>query len=184
MRSWRKTSYFFIVVLLAMTTPLIMSTSGRADVERKRVLMLHSFGLRFKPWTDHAQFIREEISRRRSVEFHDHSLVSARLAGDKSEGPFVDYLQALYSDKPPDIIVAIGAPAANFVQQHRGRLFPQAPMVFTVVQQLRVDHSKLTENDTVIASHNDSRVFCRSYQRRTPLRSSVGLLPMKNFGRR
>jgi signal transduction histidine kinase/ABC-type uncharacterized transport system substrate-binding protein len=176
MRSWRKTSYFFIVVLLAMTTPLIMSTSGRADVERKRVLMLHSFGLRFKPWTDHAQFIREEISRRRSVEFHDHSLVSARLAGDKSEGPFVDYLQALYSDKPPDIIVAIGAPAANFVQQHRGRLFPQAPMVFTVVQQLRVDHSKLTENDTVIASHNDNPSLFESVLQILPKTNTIAIV--------
>ena len=58
------------------------------------------------------------------MEFHDHSLVSARLAGDKSEGPFVDYLQALYADKPPDLIVAIGAPAANFVQQYRQSSFP------------------------------------------------------------
>ena len=118
MCSWRIPSllrcFFGLPVLFALTmgTILTASTSSRADVEPKRVLMLHSFGLRFKPWTDHAQFIREEISSRISAQFHDHSLVSARLAGDKSEGPFVDYLQALYADKPPDLIVAIGAPAA------------------------------------------------------------------------
>ena len=36
---------------------------------------------------------------------------------------------------PPDLIVAIGAPAAAFVQQYRQRLFPATPMVFTVVQR-------------------------------------------------
>ena len=160
MRSWRipplLRCFFGLPVLFALTmgTILTASTSSRADVEPKRVLMLHSFGLRFKPWTDHAQFIREEISGRISAQFHDHSLVSARLAGDKSEGPFVDYLQALYADKPPDLIVAIGAPAANFVQQYRHRLFPTTPMLFTVVQHVRVDYSKLTDNDTVVATHN------------------------------
>ena len=70
MRSWRIPSllrcFFALPVLFALTmaTLLTASTSSRADAEPKRVLMLHSFGLRFKPWTDHAQFIREEISRR------------------------------------------------------------------------------------------------------------------------
>ncbi|WP_162299294.1 sensor histidine kinase [Microvirga ossetica] len=117
--------------------------------------MLHSFGLRFKPWTDRAQVIREEISRRKSVDFQDHSLLNARLNDDKSEGPFVDYLRALYTSQPPDLIVAIGAPAANFVQRHRSDLFPNAPMVFTAVQQLRVDPDKLTDNDTVVAAADD-----------------------------
>jgi hypothetical protein len=167
MCSWRIPSLLrclfalLLVVPLAMAILLATSTSSRADVEPKRVLMLHSFGLRFKPWTDHAQFIREEISRRRSVEFHDHSLVSARLAGDKSEGPFVDYLQALYADKPPDLIVAIGAPAANFVQQYRQRLFPKAPMVFTVVQQVRVDQSKLIRYSGSVAQRQS--IFIREY---------------------
>ena len=59
---WRMSRLFAlpVVVLLAMATVLTASTSSRADVEPKRVLMLHSFGLRFKPWTDYAQFIRAE----------------------------------------------------------------------------------------------------------------------------
>ena len=83
--------------------------------------MLHSFGLRFKPWTDYAQIIRSEITRnaQRAVDFHDHSLLNARLNDDTSDGPFVDYLYALYGEHPPDLILAIGAPAANFVQRYR-----------------------------------------------------------------
>ena len=71
-----------VVVSLATAIVLAASTSSRADAEPKRVLMLHSFGLRFKPWTDYAQFIRSEISRRaqRPIDFHDHSLLNARLS--------------------------------------------------------------------------------------------------------
>ena len=92
-----------VVVALAITIVLATSTSSRADLEPKRVLMLHSFGLRFKPWTDYAQFIRSGITRglQTPVDFHDHSLLNARLNDDKADGPFVDYLHALYADRLP-----------------------------------------------------------------------------------
>ena len=130
---------------------------SRADVEPKRVLMLHSFGLRFKPWTDFAEILRSEMSRRSNVpiEFLDHMLLSARLDDDKSDIPFVDYLHALYAEKPPDLIVAIGAPAANFVQRYRPLIFPKTPMLFTAVEARRVQYDKLTENDTVAAAAHD-----------------------------
>ena len=130
---------------------------SRADVEPKRVLMLHSFGLRFKPWTDFAEILRSEMSRRSNVpiDFLDHMLLSARLDDDKSDIPFVDYLHALYAEKPPDLIVAIGAPAANFVQRYRPLIFPKTPMLFTAVEARRVQYDKLTENDTVAAAAHD-----------------------------
>ena len=182
MRSWRMPSvlrcFFGLPVLFALTmgTILTASTSSRADVEPKRVLILHSFGLRFKPWTERTQVIRSEMSRRKSLDFHDHSLVSARLAGDKSEGPFVDYLQALYEDRPPDLIIAIGAPAANFVQKYRPRLFPGTPMVFTAVQQMRVETEKLTENDTVVAAADDFLPLFENILRVLPLTKTIAIV--------
>jgi signal transduction histidine kinase len=163
MRSWRtrsilrRFSAFLLIVPLAMATALTTSTSSLADVEPKRVLMLHSFGLRFKPWTDYAQFIRRDITATSPtpVDFHDHSLLNARLNDDRSDSPFVDYLHALYADKPPDLILAIGAPAANFVQRYRERIFPGTPMLFTGVEARRVQHDKLTHDDTVVAAAHD-----------------------------
>ena len=146
-----------VAFALATVMVLSLSTSGRADVDAKRVLMLHSFGLRFKPWTDYAQFTRAGITRgsQTPVDFHDHSLLNARLDDDRSDGPFVDYLHALYSDKRPDLIVAIGAPAANFVQRYRERIFPGTPMLFTAVEARRVQYEKLTKDDTVVAVAHD-----------------------------
>ena len=56
-----------------------------------------------------------------------------------------------YAKRPLDLIVSIGAPAAAFVQRHRQQLFADTPMVFTAVEQRRVQYSNLTPNDTVVA---------------------------------
>src|SRR5436190_3575342 len=102
-----------------------------ADPEPKRVMMLHSFGPRFKPWSDYGETIRAEINRQSQipVDFLDHSLVNARASDVQSEAPFADYLGALYAEHPPDLIIAIGAPAATFIQRHRSRLFPKVSMI-------------------------------------------------------
>ena len=157
--SWRRfcartlTAALVIALLLLGT----LHPSQSADPEPKRVLMLHSFGPRFKPWSDYAQTIRSEISRQRQkpVDFLDHSLVNARESDENSEAAFVEYLRTLYASRPIDLIVAIGAPAANFVQRHRQRLFSATPMVLTAVEQRRIKSEKLTENDTVVAVAHD-----------------------------
>jgi ABC-type uncharacterized transport system substrate-binding protein len=158
--SWR--SFCARTFTAALAIALLLATltqSQAADTEPKHVLMLHSFGLRFKPWSSYADAIRAEMSRRGNVDFQDRSLANARLDSDKSDGPFVEYLHALNADKPPDLIVAIGAPAAVFVQRHREDLFPKTPMVFTAVERRRVNFDKLTEYDAVVASSNDPIVF-------------------------
>jgi ABC-type uncharacterized transport system substrate-binding protein len=153
-RSWAE---FGTTVSLAITIAFGATISCRADIEPKRIMMLHSFGLRFKPWTDYAEIIRSQMSRKSKwpLDFHDHSLLNARLRDDQSDRPFVDYLHALYKETPPDLIVAFGAPAASFVQRYRAQLFPQTPMVFTAIEARRVQYDKLTANDTVVATHND-----------------------------
>ena len=159
MRLAAEPSRFFCAwpFITALAIAILFTTLGQseaADPEPKRVLMLHSFGLRFKPWTDYSEGIRADISRRGNVDFQDQSLVNARGA-DKSDDAFVDYLGAVYSKIPPDLIIAFGAPAASFVQQHRDRLFPGKPMLFTAIEGRRVQYDKLTENDAVVATHND-----------------------------
>jgi signal transduction histidine kinase len=77
--------------------------------------------------------------------------VSARSSDEDPEGPFVDYLRALFAKQPLDLIVSVGAPAAAFVQRHRQRLFTNTPMVFTAVEQRRVQYSTLTANDAVVS---------------------------------
>jgi hypothetical protein len=138
----------FVFLLLA---PFACSAAGAA--EAKRVMLLHSFGRDFKPWSAYARSIRAELERQSPwpLDITDHSLVSARSSDEDPERPFVDYLHALFAKQPLDLIVSIGAPAAAFVQRHRQRLFTNTPMVFTTVEQRRVQYSTLTANDAVVA---------------------------------
>jgi signal transduction histidine kinase len=164
---------------LALTLLLAMPCQSQAaDPEPKRVMMLHSFGPRFKPWSDYAQTIRSEISQQwhKPVDLLDHSLMNARQDDENSEAAFVEYLLALYSSRPLDLIVAIGAPAANFVQRHRQRLFSATPMIFTAVEQRRVQYEKLTENDTVVAVAHDFSAAFDNILRVLPLTKTIAVV--------
>jgi ABC-type uncharacterized transport system substrate-binding protein len=125
--------------------------------DAKRVLFLHSFGTQFKPWSDYARTIRAETIRQAkwSIDFSDFSLASARSDDKESEAPLVQYLRALYLREPLDLIIAVGAPAASFIQRHRSELFPTTPMIFTAVDRRRVDYDRFSENDTVVAVNHD-----------------------------
>jgi signal transduction histidine kinase len=119
--------------------------------------MLYSFDRDFKPWKDYASTIRSELERQSPwpLDIQDQSLVSVRSSNEDPEVPFIEYLRALYRKNPPDIIVGIGAPAAVFVQQHRQQIFPKAPMVFTAMEERRIDVAALTEYDSVVAMTHD-----------------------------
>jgi hypothetical protein len=136
---------------------LILTTIEAAAVESKRVMLLHSFGREFKPWSDYATTIREELKRQSPwpLDITEQSLISARSSDEDSEAPFVEYLRALFANRPLDLIVSIGAPAAGFVQRHRQELFATTPMVFTAVEERRVRYSDLTANDAVVAGRSD-----------------------------
>jgi signal transduction histidine kinase len=137
----------------AGTAIFLLATIGAAAAEPKRVLMLHSFGRDFKPWSDYSRAIRAELERQSPWPFdlYEHSLVTARFSDENLEVPFVEYLRATFAKQRPDLIVSIGAPAAGFVQRHRQQLFPTTPMLLTVVDERRVQFSVLTENDAVVA---------------------------------
>jgi signal transduction histidine kinase/ABC-type uncharacterized transport system substrate-binding protein len=173
--------------LFATATFLGVSTPSAAAAEPRRVIMLHSFGPRFRPWSDYAENIRAEINRqsRKSVDFVDHALVNARVNDEQSEAPFADYLTALYAGHPPDLIIAFGGPAATFVQQHRQQLFPKVPMVITAVDHRRVQYDKLTENETVVPITNDIPVIFENILHVLPRTKTIAILigasPIERF---
>jgi signal transduction histidine kinase/ABC-type uncharacterized transport system substrate-binding protein len=131
--------------------------------EAKRILMLHSFGRDFRPWGQYARTIRAELGELSPwpLDIQDHSLVTARFSDENPEASFVEYLNALNAQHSPDLLIAIGAPAASFVQRNRARLFRTTPVVLAAVEQRRIQSEKLTDNDTVVAVAHD---FPRSFE--------------------
>ena len=116
-------------------------------------MLLHSFGQDFEPWSEYAKDIRAELKRQSPwpLDIIENSLVTARFSDENPDAPFAEYLSALFAKHPLDLIVSVGAPAADFVQRHRRRLFPATPMVLTAVDQRRVQYSNLTGDDVAVA---------------------------------
>jgi len=156
-RKRRQIKTVWCLCLLLSVILLLHVPANAAVPGAKRVVILHSFGNDFRPWGEYARAIRSELTRqsRWPLDILDHSLVTARSSDENPEIPFVEYLGALYSTHRPDLIICIGAPAANFVQRHRNRLFPAVPMLLTAVEHRRIRPENLTENDAVVSVRHD-----------------------------
>jgi signal transduction histidine kinase/ABC-type uncharacterized transport system substrate-binding protein len=141
--------FFSTVVLL-----LVMMSGALA--EPKRVLVLNPFGREFVPWNEYGRSFREELLRQfpEGVDLYETALATAR-SGDAEEGPFADYLQALFAKRQLDLVVAISNPAIRFVQKYRQQIFPSVPAVFMGVEQRRVPRDSLTKDDALVVIAND-----------------------------
>jgi hypothetical protein len=49
-----------------------------------------------------------------AIDLYEASLQSERLGQSQDEGPFIDYLRALFSGRGLDLVVVMGALAARF----------------------------------------------------------------------
>ena len=159
--------------------------SGRSEV--RRVLLLHSFGRDFRPWSEYARSIKGALEQQSSfvLEIQEHTLLTARFNNPGPEDPFVDYLRSLYCDHPPDLVMSVGAPAARFVQKYREQLFPKAPLVMTAVEQRLVNRTALTDNDAVVSVRNDFKLFFASMLQVLPQTETIavviGASPLEKF---
>jgi signal transduction histidine kinase len=145
------------VGLLLSMLMMLFARPVASEIETKRVVLLHSYGRDFQPWSEYARAIRSELERQSPwrLEISDHSLMTARFSDKNPEPPFVEYLRAVFAQHPPDLIVSLGAPAADFVQRNREPLFGTTPMLFTAVEPRRVSFRDLTPNDAVVAGDAD-----------------------------
>ena len=174
-------------VLLLLASPSVSSVAGA--VEPKRVMLLHSFGRDTRPWSDYAQSIRSELQQQSPwpLDITNHSVITARSEDDHAEVAFVEYLRALFAKEPLDLIVSIGAPAAAFVQRHRPELFAATPMVFTAVEQRRIQYSSLTPSDAVVPIRIDYLSIVNNVLQVLPETKNawivVGTAPIEQFWR-
>ena len=152
------------MIFLVIAILQFFAVVNAATAEPKRVLLLHSLGRDFAPWAEFAVGFRAELDRKSPdpVEFFDAALMTERLGADQDEGPFTDYLRALFAERRLDLIVPIGASAARFVQQQRALLFPSTPILFTGLEQRRIPLSTPGANDAVVAVSIDHAAVIRN----------------------
>jgi signal transduction histidine kinase len=163
--------------ILLSTFVLLLATTGAAPSEPKRVLLLHPFGRDFVPWSQYGKTVREELLRQmpEGIDLYEASLVSAR-SGDVEEGPFADYVRALFAKRQPDLVMAISSPAISFIQKHREQLFPSVPAVFMGVDQRRISRIDLTTHDALIVTDVDFNLIIENILKLLPNITNIAVV--------
>ena len=148
------------------------------SAEPKRILMLHAFGHAYSPWSDMAASFRAEIVKksREPVELFEVSLDTARVQDTKDDAPFVQYIHALLSTRPPDLIVPVGAPAAFFLQRNRSRLFPTTPTLILGADIRRIPSATRTEYDTGVLLDLDLPAYVENILQLRPSTTDIAVV--------
>ena len=178
---------WFSRVGMAAIALLLSTTLQPLASEPRRVLLLHSYGPHFAPWSAVSGRFREELVKKsvNGIDLYEASLETARLAQAPDEIPFVDYLRSLFTERDLDLVVAMGAPAARFVQRYRAQVFASTPLLITGTDARFIEHGALTPNDTAVASTIDlSRLIENILQvlpDTTNIAFAIGNSPLERF---
>jgi signal transduction histidine kinase len=166
-----------------LLTVALQATAG----EPRRVLLLHSYGPHFAPWSAVSGRFREELIKQsaNAIDLYEASLETARLAQAPDEVPFVEYLRSLFTGRDLNLVVAMGAPAARFVQRYRTQVFASTPLLITGADQRFVSSAALTSNDTAVASTLDLSKLMENIFQVLPNTSNIafaiGNSPLERF---
>src|SRR5262249_7155833 len=144
--------------------------------EPPRALLFPSYGPHFAPWSAVSGRFREELFKKSvdGIDLYEASLETARLAQAPDEIPFVDYLRSLFTERDLDLVVAMGAPAARFVQRYRAQVFATTPLLITGTDARFVEHGALTSNDTAVASAIDLSKLIENILQVLPDTTNIG----------
>ena len=131
--------------------------AGSPAGELKRVLILESFGRDFAVWNAVPPAFKQELARQLPwpIEFHEAALETARVDQPQAETAFMEYLRALYAQHPPELVVPVGAPAAQFLCRHRAGLFSRTPVLIGGIDQRLLPTLSLASNDTAVVARMD-----------------------------
>jgi signal transduction histidine kinase len=134
---------------LLLTAGAVVSLNAESP---KRVLMLHSFGPEFGDL--YAKDLRVQLGQRLpgDLQLYEQWLVSARFRDGSEDEAFASYLRALFADHPLDLIITLGAPAADFLQRHQQSLFQNTPVLLTDVEERRAAGSAMPNATSVAIS--------------------------------
>jgi signal transduction histidine kinase len=157
---------------------LLLATIRASAADARRVLLLHAFGHPYSPWSDMAGSFRAELVKKspEPIDLYEVSLDTARVQDPQDEGPFVEYIRALLAGRKLDLIVPVGAPAAFFMERHRGELLPATPMMIVGADLRRIPGATLTDNDTGVLLDLDLPAYLENILQLLPETTDVAVV--------
>ncbi len=113
----------------------VVGLPASAAAQDKTVLVLYSNSRLLPANVEADRGLRVSIGSTgsRRVELFDEYLDEPRFGGPDYRKTFEAYLAGKYASRRPDVIVAAGATALEFLLDHRTTLFPQVPIVHLFV---------------------------------------------------
>ena len=90
------------------------------------------------------------------INFFDVSLQPARTTQTPEDGPTIEYMRSTFAGQRLDLVVAIGAPAAQFAIRNGEGLFPGTPVLLAGVDQQTVNADALPPNIAAVVVSNDA----------------------------
>jgi len=177
---------FFLIVSIAAAIPsLCMSSASTA--EPKRVLILNSFGLNAPPFSFQSTAFKSALVANigERVDLDEVSLDMTRYADADMEKAIVDYLQRRQARWRPDLVVPIGAPAANFLARYGDRLFPETPIIYLAGDRRLLPSGALARNATYVGQVFDIPASLEDMLQVAPATKNidiiVGATPLENL---
>ena len=166
---------------------LCFAACSDAIAAPKRVLLLHSFSQDFPPWSEYSKNVRTELFHKfpGKIDLIEATLETARIPGNPDDGPFAAYLGALFKDRPLDLVIAVAAPATQFVKRHR-QLFPETPLLITGLEQ-RLYVASAGADETAVLSAIDFYAALKNIVLVLPATDHIAIVigasPLKSTGR-
>jgi PAS domain S-box-containing protein len=116
-------------ILLLITA---FAVFGAAQANHSRILIVYTYRSNVVPYPAIASAFQTTLVRNfgDSVEFHEISLDYDRFPAPSMQADLADFLRKRFSGQKLDLIVSIGAPAAQFILQHRDFDFAGSPVLF------------------------------------------------------
>ncbi len=174
------------VLFLSFTNP--GSLHGEELVrEPVKVLIFYSYGPDSAPFDRLGNLFRQRLAELspRPVEFVEYSLPMATRDAETISPLFVDYLRAHLEKQPPDLVVAIGAPAARFCRDFREEIFPRARQMVLGLDRRRLPSLGLAKDVVVFGVDLDLRILLRNILDCLPETRRVhlvfGMTPFEQF---
>src|ERR1044072_6990039 len=132
---------------------MLLAALEAASAQPRRVLLLHSFGPNFPPWNHIAARFREELIQGSShpLDLYEAAHQLGRAGQPPNDDALLNSLNALFDEGGLDLAVAMGAPAARFVLEHRARFFLSTPLLITRADERAFQGSEITTNETAVA---------------------------------
>ena len=117
-------------ILLAIAIAFGWSGKAHAEQPPRRVLILSGFNYTFPAATQAINGIEKRLSEGSQQKFviDAEFLDLVRVADPGHETRTATFVREKYASKPPDVVIAVGTAALQFIQKHRDIISPEIPL--------------------------------------------------------